>query len=142
MLPGYRFTHRNRVRYAEVDPQGVVFNARYLDYADLGITEYFRAIREAGLWPAGADPQFHVRHATVDFRAPLIVDEAYEVGVRTAATGRTSTTTEFAICGLAGGEDLRCLVTIVAVHVDLSDHRPRPLPDWYAGMLEAFDARP
>jgi acyl-CoA thioester hydrolase len=36
---GFRFSHNFRVRYSEVDPQAVVFNARYLDYADLGVTE-------------------------------------------------------------------------------------------------------
>ena len=33
-----------RVRYSECDAQGVVFNARYADYADLADTEYFRAL--------------------------------------------------------------------------------------------------
>ena len=32
------------VRYAEVDQQGIVFNAHYLTYFDVGITEYFRAL--------------------------------------------------------------------------------------------------
>ena len=29
------FSHRFRVRYSEVDPQAVVFNSRYLEYADV-----------------------------------------------------------------------------------------------------------
>ena len=33
-----------RVRYGECDAQKVVFNARYGDYTDISITEYFRAI--------------------------------------------------------------------------------------------------
>ena len=37
------FTHSLRVRYAEVDSQGIVFNANYLNYLDVAITEYFRA---------------------------------------------------------------------------------------------------
>ena len=32
-----------RVRYGECDPQGVVFNAHFLAYFDVGITELFRA---------------------------------------------------------------------------------------------------
>src|SRR3954464_127428 len=31
----HEFTHRIRVRYAECDPQGVVFNANYYAYYDL-----------------------------------------------------------------------------------------------------------
>ena len=38
------FRHRVRVRYGEIDSQAVLFNARYLDYADIAITEYFRGL--------------------------------------------------------------------------------------------------
>ena len=37
------FVHRLRVRYAECDPQGVLFNAHYLAYIDHTITELWRA---------------------------------------------------------------------------------------------------
>jgi acyl-CoA thioester hydrolase len=39
----FRFFHPLRVRWAEVDPQSIVFNGHYLTYADVAITEYFRA---------------------------------------------------------------------------------------------------
>ena len=38
------FSHPFRVRYSEIDGQGVVFNAHYLTYFDTTITEYFRAL--------------------------------------------------------------------------------------------------
>jgi hypothetical protein len=38
------FRHRLRVRYGEIDSQAVLFNARYLDYVDIAITEYFRGL--------------------------------------------------------------------------------------------------
>ena len=38
------FFHPFRVRYSEIDGQGVVFNAHYLTYFDTTITEYFRAL--------------------------------------------------------------------------------------------------
>ena len=39
----FKFSVRKRVRYAEIDAQAVVFNSRYLEYFDIGITEYWRA---------------------------------------------------------------------------------------------------
>ncbi len=36
------FTHRLRVRYNECDPQGVAFNAEYVVYFDVILTEFFR----------------------------------------------------------------------------------------------------
>src|SRR5262249_61340495 len=38
------FRHRLRVRYNECDPQGVVFNANYLTYFDLTMTELWRQL--------------------------------------------------------------------------------------------------
>jgi hypothetical protein len=43
-IQGYAFTMALRVRWAEVDQQGIVFNAHYLTYFDVAITEYWRAI--------------------------------------------------------------------------------------------------
>ena len=39
------FTHVLRIRYAEVDAQGIVFNSHYLTYFDCAITEYYRKIK-------------------------------------------------------------------------------------------------
>ena len=41
----YKFIYTFRVRYAEVDAQGIVFNAHYLTYFDCAITEYYREIK-------------------------------------------------------------------------------------------------
>ncbi len=48
------FRHRMplRVRWAEVDRQGVVFNGHYLTYCDVCVTEYWRAVGLA--YPNGA----------------------------------------------------------------------------------------
>ena len=40
----FRFFHRLRVRWAEVDMQKIVFNAHYLMYFDTAIADYWRAI--------------------------------------------------------------------------------------------------
>lgn len=135
----FAHTHRIRVRWSEVDPQAVVFNARYLDYADVAVTEYWRAIREAGLWET-SPIECHVAKAEVTFRKPIRADEEIDVMARTPKIGNSSMTTLVEIHG-AGAEDLRASIELVAVHVDLSDHRPRPLPDVVRTALASFDAR-
>jgi acyl-CoA thioester hydrolase len=40
---GRPFSHELRVRYGECDAQGIVFNAHYLSYADVVLTEIWRA---------------------------------------------------------------------------------------------------
>lgn len=118
------FVHRFRVRYSEVDPQGVVFNSRYLEYADVMVTEFFRDRRAHGM-PGALD--FHVRRAEVDYLAPLRSDEWVEGRLTIEAIGTTSMTQRIALHGGEDG-DLRAEVRLVAVHVDLADGRPRPIP--------------
>lgn len=87
------FRHRLplRVRWAEVDMQGVVFNGHYLTYCDVCVTEYWRAI---GLrYPEdvvrhGAD--IFLRKATVEYHAPAVYDDELQVCGRTARLGRSS----------------------------------------------------
>ena len=135
----FKFCHPFRVRYSEVDPQAVVFNARYLDYADLGVTEYWRAL---GISFAPGENFFevHVVKATVEFRAPIRYDEQVEACVRTTRIGRTSVTTQLEIHG-AGREDLRAVIEEVQVHVDLKTGRPQPVPDWVIERMEQFEGR-
>ncbi len=138
----FAFHHRFRVRWSETDAQGVVFNARYLDYADIAITEYWRAAKLREM--AGDQPmEFHVKKATVTWFAPIKPDEMIEVMARTIATGRTSLTQIVEIHGVRddGADDLRAVADIVSVHVDLAEHRPMPLPDWLGSMFADFDAQ-
>ena len=138
----FAFHHSFRVRWSETDAQGVVFNARYLDYADIAITEYWRAVKFRD-YADGAPMEFHVKKATVTWFAPIKPDEMIEVMARTIATGRTSVTQLVEIHGLTedGSDDLRATVDLVSVHVDLDVHRPIPLPDWVKGVFTAFDSQ-
>ena len=138
----FAFQHRFRVRWSETDAQGVVFNARYLDYADIAITEYWRAakLREQG---GGEQLEFHVKKATVTWFAPILPDEMIEVMARTFAVGRTSITQLIEIHGAtaAGSDDLRATVDLVSVFVDLTTHRPQPLPEWIGPLFAVFDGQ-
>lgn len=119
------FTHVFRVRYAEVDPQAVVFNSRYLEYADVLVTEYFRDRRAHGL---PADLEFHVRRAEVDYLRPIRLDELIEGRLTVERIGTTSMTMLVTLHG-AGEGDQRAGIRLVSVHVDLPEGRPEPIPD-------------
>lgn len=136
----FAFSYRFRVRWSEVDPQGVVFNARYLDYADIAITEYYRAVGFRELHP-DQPLEFHVKRATVVWSAPIESDEMIDVMARTVRSGTTSMTQVIEIHGANDEcrDDLRAEIELVNVHVDLASHRPRPLPDWLAPAFSAFD---
>lgn len=119
------FKHRFRVRYAEVDPQSVVFNSRYLEYADVMVTEYFRDCRQRGM-PDGLE--FHVRKAEVDYIAPMRVDELIEGRISVPKIGNSSMEQQITLHGADDGS-LRAEIRLVAVMVDLPTGKPERIPD-------------
>jgi len=139
------FTHTFRVRYAEVDPQAVVFNSRYLEYADLLITEYWRAI---GLhFGDGTDNapdrandgagglEFHVVKAEVDFTKPIRADEIIEGRAETTRVGTSSVATTIELWGTGEAADIRSTINLVHVHVDLESGNAIPVPDFARARL-------
>jgi len=141
-MEGFAFCYRFRVRWSEVDPQNVVFNARYLDYGDLGITEYWRAVDFRG--EGGAGPMdFHVAHADVTYRKPIKADELIDIWCRIDRFGTTSMTVHMELHGAdSQGDDLRAIIREVQVNVDLATHTPKPIPQGVRDRFTAFDARP
>ena len=124
------FRYRFRVRYAELDPQGVVFNARYLEYADLVVTEYWRAKQ---LRLTGEDAlDFHVANAQVNFRNPIRAEELIEGRAWTTRFGNSSMTTRIELHGCAAdaksSDDLRAEIELVNAHVSLETGQSLPIP--------------
>ena len=118
------FFYPFRVRYSEIDGQGVVFNAHYLTYFDTTITEYFRALgydQYADAKQTGED--FHVVKSLIEFKAPVLFDWELDVGARTARIGNTSVTFELAIFR-KGESDALVTGEIVWVYTDQKSHRP------------------
>jgi acyl-CoA thioester hydrolase len=98
------FTHRLRPRYAEVDMQGVVFNAHWLTYFDEASTRWFEwlgfdpketffeggafdvmVVKAVLEWkgPAGFDSE-----VTIDVRPGRIGERSFDVRFEAAADGR------------------------------------------------------
>src|SRR3712207_5674038 len=81
------FVHRLRVRYSECDPQGVVFNANYLTYFDIALTELWReAIGPyAQMTEGGVD--MVVAEARARYLAPARFDELLGIAVTPTRLG-------------------------------------------------------
>lgn len=94
----FRFFHRLRVRWAEVDMQKIVFNAHYLMYFDTAVADYWRALAlpyEEAMHALGGD--LYVRKATVDFRASARMDDVIDVAMKCARVGNSSIVFEGAL---------------------------------------------
>jgi len=133
----FRFSTSLRVRWAEVDMQGIVFNGHYLTYADVGITEYFRALREAN--PAGdiTGSEFFAVRTLLEYQAPARFDDLLDVRVRLARLGNSSM--QFAI-GIYREQELLVKGEIVYVHADTESRRPQTIGQRFRDTIHAFEA--
>jgi acyl-CoA thioester hydrolase len=121
------FTHTIRVRYAECDAQGVVFNAHYLAYVDIGITELFRAA--FGSYQAMVDRGVDVvvAEAHVRFRSSARFDDELRCEVTVTHMGTTSIVTRHLI---KRDDELLVEVEIRHVMVEAEALGKTPIPAW------------
>ena len=124
----FRFSHGHRVRYEEVDAQGIVGNASWLNLLQLGRIEYLRYL---GLMLEGgsrAPVQAVVRRAVIDYLAPARFDDALAIRVRTAQLGNRSARMEYLVDNVETG--LRpVLAETVLVCVEIATMRSIAWPE-------------
>ena len=137
------FLHAERVRWGEADMQGVVFNAHYLTYVDIGMTEYFRALQgdqgklelAADTLAVGAGDFFLVR-SELDFHKPAEYDDLIEIGGRVLRFGKSSMQWQ---CEIHRGDEHLLTALMVYVHVDLETRDSKLLPQEFKEIVAGFE---
>jgi acyl-CoA thioester hydrolase len=124
---GEAFSHGLRVRYAECDPQGVVFNAHYLAYFDASITELWRAAFGGYRVMMDRGVDLVVAEAQLRFRTPARFDDELTLEVAMTRMGNTAITSNHRI---ARGDELVVEGTLRHVVVDLETLSKTPIPGW------------
>ena len=138
-LSDFKFSFPFRIRYSEIDGQGIVFNAHYLTFFDTAMTEYFRHLGydyTSEVQKTGMD--FHTVKTLVEYASPIRMDEEIDVHVRAARLGRTSLSFQLEIHG-HGKDDLRASGEVVWVNADQSTHKSAPLADSMVKLLTDFE---
>jgi YbgC/YbaW family acyl-CoA thioester hydrolase len=134
--PGFAFSTRFKVRYAEIDGQKVVFNSRYLEYADVAVTEFWDwtgiATALGTMWQ---ETEFHVRHTEIDYLKPFVLGDTVEAFVAVTRLGKSSLTQRFELCHGQSGA-LHTVIEMVIVNVHLPSGQPAPLAPVVRGFLE------
>jgi YbgC/YbaW family acyl-CoA thioester hydrolase len=133
----FRFRHRLRVRWVEVDAQQVVFNGHYLTYLDVAISDYWRS---AGMPYPDA---FHflrgdifVRRNMLEYHAPAKLDDWLDIGLRCDRIGTSSLTMAWAIWSQG-----RLLVTgeVVYVFTALGSGKSTAVPEALRQQLLGYE---
>jgi acyl-CoA thioester hydrolase len=131
-------TNKLRVRYGECDPQGVVFNAHYLAYFDIAVTELLRSAFGSYQVLVDRGVDMVVAEAGVRYRRPAHFDDELTLEVQVTRLGTTSITTGYRILR---DEELLVDGTLRHVVVDLErvlkreQNAKTAIPDW---MREGF----
>jgi YbgC/YbaW family acyl-CoA thioester hydrolase len=134
----FRFSHKLRVRWAEVDMQKIVFNAHYLMYCDTAITDYWRTLAlpyEEAMAKFGGD--LFVKKASLEYYGSARCDDQLEIALKCSRLGSSS-------MGFTGaifrGDELLVTADIVYVFADAASRRPRAVPEGLRKVLEDFEA--
>jgi YbgC/YbaW family acyl-CoA thioester hydrolase len=119
--------------------QSIVFNAHYLMYMDVAITEYWRssALPFAECMKK-LDGDMVVRKATVDFIRSAKMDDILDIGMRFVKAGRSSLVFEGAVFR---GEELLATGELLYVFTTPHATASQPVPEVLRQALDAFEAR-
>ena len=126
------FVHVVRPRYAEVDAQGVVFNAHWLTYFDDACTRFMDGLGFQSVWVNEFDVM--LVKAVVEWQGPAGFDDRVEITVEPVRLGNSSL--DLGYTARVDGEVV-CTATITYVSIKPGTHEPVSIPDALRAKLEA-----
>ena len=136
------FRHRLplRVRWAEVDKQAVVFNAHYLLYCDVCVTEYWRAVgvRYPDEFVSQGSDLF-VRKSTVEYFSAAYYDDELEICGRIAYLGNSSMRFVVEIYRRRQYEAVLVTAELIYVHTDPATRVALPVPTTMRERIRTFE---
>lgn len=134
----FRHFERLRVRWAEIDAQGIVFNGHYLMYCDTAISGWWRAMAlPYAPTMAALGGEFYVRKSSLDYHASAKLDDLIDVGVRAARFGNSSMLLD---CAVFRGDALLVQGELVYVFADPATQTSKPVPQAFRDVVHAFQA--
>jgi YbgC/YbaW family acyl-CoA thioester hydrolase len=134
----FRFFHRLRVRWVEIDMQRIVFNAHYLMYFDTALADYWRALAlPYDLTMQTLQGDTYVKKASLEYHASARLDDQLDVALKCSRIGTSS----FAFTGaIFRGEQLLISCELIYVFADPATQRSKPLPDALRLILTGYEA--
>jgi acyl-CoA thioester hydrolase len=139
-LSKFRHKYQIRVRNFEVDSQGIVHNAVYLEYCETGRVEYVRTLRiqllPTGIFERGV--KINVKRNEIDYEAPAGLDDLIDVYTRISYIKNSSFCFEHVILNSNTNE---LLITQKSVQVNLNKEtgKPERLPDHLRKVIIDFE---
>lgn len=118
----------HRVRYAECDPQSIVFNSRYLEFCDAALTDYYRDRGYPPLVLDKSDFDPVVVKVEVNYVSSARLDDLLRIPVHCSRMGNSSLDFSFEILR-EPDQELIATATITYVNIDHVTRKPAPIPE-------------
>ena len=134
----FRFFHRLRVRWAEIDMQKIVFNGHYLTYLDTAVTAYWGRVAlpyETAFHILGGE--LYVKKATLEYHASALMDDDLSVGMKCSRLGKSSMVFE---AGIFRGDKLLISGESIYVFADPKTQTSKPIPEALRNILLIYEA--
>lgn len=136
-----RHSYHQRVYYSDTDCGGIVYHARYLDFAEHARTEMLRDIASrhnlegshTGLFES-MNLVFVVKTASCDYQSPAYLDDLLEVETVAESIKRFSLVFRQTV---KRGDEILCVMKIKVGAIDAKTLRPTPMGEQ---LLAAFGA--
>ncbi|SDN45303.1 thioesterase family protein [Bacillus sp. OK048] len=132
-MDDYRFSHRLKVRYSEIDGQKIVFNSHYLTYIDVAVTEYFQQLLQPD-----EEFDFVLAKSTIEYKRSAYLNDWLTIWCRVEKVGTKSMTMSFMITR-EDEEEPVLLAEIIYVSVDHDSLSPCQVPDIVRERIEQFE---
>lgn len=138
-ITDFRFRHRLRVRWAEVDMQKIVFNGHYLMYLDTAVADYWRALGlpyEEAMHALGGD--LYVKKSGLEYFASARMDDQLDVALKCVRIGNSS----MVFSGVVFRDEVPLVAgELLYVFADPATQTSRPVPPVLRDILESFERR-
>lgn len=135
----FKFKTQVRVRNYEVDWQGIVHNANYLLYCEVGRIEYLKHLgARVDMSTIRGDSKVVLVRNEIDYKSPANFDELLNVYTRTSLIKNSSFAMEGMLEKANSGE---IVAENIAYHVwlDPSTDRPKSVRDEFRSLVQAFE---
>lgn len=134
----HKFKHKChvRVRNFEVDSQGIVHNAKYLEYCEIGRVEYVRQLGYT-LLPGGSfgnNIKVRVKRNETTYYNPAKLDDLIDVYTRVAYIKNSSFCFEHILIN-SDTSQLICFQKSIHVNINPDTDLPERLPDEYRKLI-------
>ena len=131
------FIFRSRVYFSDTDAGGIVYHARYLDYAEHARTEMLRTLLPSLSQKAMKETSsmiFVVKGLTIDYEKPGYLDDEIAVHTKVISVKHFSTTLEQVITRGDDGDEL-CRIVVKAATIDSNSKKLMMIPTEVASTL-------